>query len=157
VDYIPINIISGSLMASRPSAAKVTEAVKPVKVSLDTPEAAGAALRTFFSIARAWALSSEEQQRLLGASRSSIYAWQAGDHPSRLDAGLLERLSYVFGIYSALQIALPVPERADAWIRKPNAAPLFGGGSALQRMLGGHVADLYAVRQYLDSVRGGVA
>ena len=49
----------------------------------------------------------------------------------------------------------PVGERADAWIRKPNAAPLFGGESALARMLGGRVADLFQVRQYLDAVRGG--
>ena len=49
------------------------------------------------------------------------------------------------------------PERADAWVRKPNDAPLFGGDSALARMLGGQVADLFQVRQYLDAVRGGVS
>ena len=57
----------------------------------------------------------------------------------------------------ALQILLPVTERAAAWIRKPNTAPLFGGGSALDRMLGGQVADLFVVRQYLDAQRGGKA
>jgi hypothetical protein len=31
---------------------------------------------------------------------------------------------------------------------------LFGGRSALDRMLSGNVADLYQVRQYLDSQRG---
>ena len=46
-------------------------------------------------------------------------------------------------------------ERADEWLRRPNSAPLFGGQSALQRMLGGQVADLYVVRQYLDAQRGG--
>jgi hypothetical protein len=126
-------------------------------VALDTPEAAAAALRTFFNIARAWGLTPEEQQRLLGISRSSLYAWSAGDFPRKLDGALTERLSYLFGIWSALQLALQTPARADAWVRKPNAAPLFGGGSALDRMLGGRVADLYAVREYLDSVRGGVA
>jgi hypothetical protein len=67
------------------------------------------------------------------------------------------RLSYVFGIYSALHVLFPVPERADAWVRKPNDAPLFGGDTALARMLGGQVADLFQVRQYLDAVRGGVS
>ena len=47
--------------------------------------------------------------------------------------------------------------RADEWLRKPNSAPLFGGHSALDRMLGGQVADLYVVRQYLDAQRGGKA
>ncbi len=70
---------------------------------------------------------------------------------------MLERLSYLFGIYAALQVLLPEQERADAWLRKPNSAPLFGGQPALQRMLGGQVADLFVVRQYLDAQRGGKA
>ena len=123
--------------------------------ALDSPAASAAALRTFFNIAKAWALSATEEQRLLGVQRSTVYAWRSGDFPARLDAGTLERLSHVFGIYSALQVLFPVAERADAWIRKPNTAPLFGGDSALARMLGGQVADLYEVRHYLDAVRGG--
>jgi len=123
--------------------------------SLDSPAAAGAALRTFFNIAKAWGLSAAEEQKLLGVQRSTVYSWRAGDFPARLDADTLERLSYVFGIYSALQVLLPAAERADAWIRKPSTAPLFGGDSALARMLGGRVADLFQVRQYLDAVRGG--
>ncbi len=130
----------------------------PRKASpLDAPAAAGAALRTFFNISHAWDLSAPEEQRLLGVPRSTLYAWRAGDYPARLDAGTLERLSYLFGIYSALQVLFPVAERADAWVRKPNTAPLFGGESALARMLGGQVADLFQVRQYLDAVRGGIA
>ena len=54
-------------------------------------------------------------------------------------------------------VLLPVPERANEWIRKPNDAPFLGGSSALQRMLGGQVADLYVVRQYLDAQRGAKA
>jgi len=123
--------------------------------ALDSPAAAGAALRTFFNIAKAWGLSATEEQRLLGVQRSTVYAWRAGDYPARLDADTLERLSYLFGIYSALHVLFPVPERADAWVRKPNTAVLFGGESALSRMLGGRVADLFQVRQYLDAVRGG--
>lgn len=122
---------------------------------LDSPAAASAALKTFFNIARAWGLSASEEQKLLGVQRSTLYAWRAGDYPSRLDEHTLERLSYVFGIYSALQVLFPVPERADEWIRKPNTAALFGGDTALNRMLGGKVADLFQVRQYLDAVRGG--
>lgn len=67
----------------------------------------------------------------------------------------LERLSLVFGIYKALQVLLPVPERADAWPRRPNDAPLFGGRTALERMLTGMTSDLYVVRTYLDAQRGG--
>jgi hypothetical protein len=123
--------------------------------SLDSAAAAGAGLRTFFNITRAWGLNASEEQKLLGVQRSTLYTWRGGDYPARLDADTLERLSYVFGIYSALHMLFSIPERADAWLRKPNDAPLFGGDSALARMLGGRVADLFQVRQYLDAVRGG--
>jgi len=125
-------------------------------VDLESPEAASAALRTFWRLAEAWKLSVAEQLTLLGIGRTTLYHWKQGK-VGPLDRHVLERLSYLFGIYAALQILLPVAERADEWMRKPNSAPLFSGQSALDRMLGGQVADLYVVRQYLDAQRGGKA
>jgi hypothetical protein len=123
---------------------------------LGTPQAAAAALRSFFRLAQAWQLKPDEQATLLGVGRTTLYQWRQGS-VGPLDRHVLERLSYLFGIYAALQVLLPVPDRADAWVRQPNQAPLFAGGTALQRMLGGQVADLYVVRQYLDAQRGGKA
>lgn len=123
--------------------------------ALEPAEQGAAAFRTFFRIAALWQLSVEEQMTLLGlASRSTYYKWR-NDPPRRLSPDLLERLSYIFGIYKALQLLLPRPESADAWLRRPNSAPPFGGRSALERMLSGRVADLYEVRRYLDAERGG--
>src|SRR5450759_2389155 len=113
------------------------------------------ALRTAFRILAAWGLSNKEQIKLLGnPPKSTFYRWKQGEGVV-LSQDSLERLSYIFGIYSALQVLLPRPDAADGWIKKPNAAPLFGGRSALERMLSGQVADLYVVRQYLDAQRGG--
>ena len=70
-----------------------------------------------------------------------------------LSADTLERVSYLLGIYKALQLLFTQPSQADAWVRKPNAA--FGGRSALDHALGGKVVDLASVRSYLDAVRGG--
>ena len=125
-------------------------------VELDSPAAAQAALRTFWRLADAWKLGVGEQITLLGVGKTTFYQWKQGK-VGPLDRHVLERLSYLFGIYAALQILLPVAERADEWLRKPNGAPLFGGRSALERMLGGQVADLYVVRHYLDAQRGGKA
>jgi hypothetical protein len=125
-------------------------------VDLGSLPAAAAALRTFFRLAEAWQLSVPEQSTLLGVARTTLYQWKQGK-VSPLDRHLLERLSHLFGIYSALQILFPASGRADEWIRKPNSAPLFGGKSALDRLLGGQVADLFVVRQYLDAQRGGKA
>jgi len=125
-------------------------------VDLGSANAAAAALRTFFRLAEAWQLSVAEQTTLLGVARATLYQWKQGK-VAPLDRHLLERLSHLFGIYSALQILFPAAGRAEAWIRKPNAAPVFGGKTALERMLGGQVADLWVVRQYLDAQRGGKA
>ena len=117
-----------------------------------------AGLRAFFNIARDWGLNTDEQMVLLGApGRSTFFKWKAAPESADLKRDTLERLSYLLGIYKALQILLPDATAADAWVKKPNSAPLFGGNSALDRMLGGNVADLVAVRQYLDARRGGWA
>lgn len=115
----------------------------------------GAALRAFFRIADLWKLSVEKQMILLGlTARSTFFKWKK-DTSVTLPKDTLERISYILGIYKALQILLPDPKAADSWVTRPNAAPLFGGKSALDRMLFGNVADLFIVRQYLDSERGG--
>ncbi|HYD55111.1 MAG TPA: MbcA/ParS/Xre antitoxin family protein [Gemmatimonadaceae bacterium] len=117
-------------------------------------EAAPGAFRAFFRIAEAWGLSNGEARVLLGAPpESTFYKWKAGD-VGAVGRDVLERVSYVLGIYKALQILLPDPAAADAWVRRPNQAPLFGGRSALDRMLSGNVSDLYRVREYLDAERG---
>jgi len=125
-------------------------------VDLASAESGAAALRTFWRLAQAWKLKSTELMALLGVGRCALYQWKQGK-VGPLDRHVLERLSYLFGIYAALQLLLPSDQRADEWLRRPNSAPLFGGQSALQRMLGGQVADLYVVRQYLDAQRGGKA
>jgi Protein of unknown function (DUF2384) len=116
--------------------------------------AGGAGLRAFAKVAELWHLSIPEQLALLGiTSRSTYFKWRKEPHP-KLPRDTLERLSYLLGIYKALQLLLPDTHAADEWIRRPNDAPLFGGRSALERMLSGNVADLYIVRQYLDAQRG---
>ncbi len=115
---------------------------------------AGPALRAFMRLADAWKLSIGEQRKLLGdPPESTFYKWKR-EGAATLGRDVLERISYLLGIYKSLQILFPDPLQADAWLRKPNAAAVFGGRSALERMLPGNVADLYVVRQYLDAQRG---
>ncbi len=116
---------------------------------VDADLAAG--LRTFFRIAERWELTDDEQLGLLGLQDiSSLVALRSGIAPP-VPRDMLERISYVLGIFKAINTLLPVPERADGWIRASNTAPLFAGRAPIARMASGNFSDLYVVRQYLDS------
>ena len=123
--------------------------------TIDRRSRSGPALRTFFRIAALWNLSVAEQMTLLGVTaRSTFFKWKKNPN-TILPKDTLERISYILGIYKALQILLPDETAADEWVKRPNSAPPFGGRPALDRMLSGQVADLFVVRQYLDAQRGG--
>lgn len=114
-----------------------------------------AALNAFFNICQTWQLKEEEKRTLLGfPPRRTFFVWKKKGE-GNLSHDTLERISYILGIYKALQILLPNHAAADSWIKRSNKAPLFNGKSALERMLSGNVSDLYLVRQYLDAQRGG--
>jgi len=134
----------------------MAEQAMPV-TALDRKDLSAPALRTFFRIAQLWDLSVEQQMTLLGlTARSTFFKWRK-DPNITLSKDTLERISYILGIFKALNILLPDERAADGWVKRPNAAPLFAGRSALDRMLSGQVADLFVVRQYLDAQRGGRA
>ncbi|HUO83106.1 MAG TPA: MbcA/ParS/Xre antitoxin family protein [Gammaproteobacteria bacterium] len=127
----------------------------PLTPARADPEALGAAaLQAFFSITARWALGAEDERILLGnPPRSTFFKWKK-ERAARLGNDVLERISYVMGIYKALHILLPDARAADSWPTRPNAAPLFGGRSAIEKMRGGRVVDLADVRRYLDAERG---
>jgi hypothetical protein len=112
-------------------------------------------MRAFFAIMEKWQLQPEEAMALLGhISKSTFYNWKNGDVGQVAHSfDLASRISYLLGIFKALEILYQRPEMADQWVRRPNKA--FGGQSAMDRMRAGHMVDLAAVRDYLDSVRGG--
>lgn len=129
-------------------------AAKPV-AQPDPAELGRVAAKLFLAIADEWGLSQQQRAVLAGVGRTTLHNWKqrvdAGE-PLTLPVDTLERLSYVAGIYKALQLLLPTREHWAEWIKKPNRD--FGGQSALERMLGGRVMDLADVRRYLDAQRG---
>ncbi len=133
----------------------VLHAREPALPAVTPQQMAAAGLRAFQRIAQAWNLSVEQQLVLLGEpARTTYFAWRKDPEKAHVPRDTLERLSCLLGIYKSLQILLPEPAAADGWVHRPNSAALFGGGTALARMLRGNVDDLYAVRRYLDGARG---
>jgi len=117
-----------------------------------TPAEVAALLRAGMRLFAQWGLNDAQARVLLGDPSARTYArWKSGT-TSRVPADTARRLSYLMGIHKALRHLFKEPERAHAWIHKPNA--VFGGRSALERMLAGDLVDLAAVRSYLDAERG---
>jgi hypothetical protein len=128
-----------------------TNPEKPL--DFDDPRLSAAAKKTFFKITELWGVTNDQARALLGSpSRSTFFNWKSGQG-GNLPRDAFERVSYVIGIYKALQVLFAETGQADAWVSKPNQA--FGGRSALERMAAGNIGDLHAVRAYLDYVRGG--
>ena len=113
------------------------------------------ALTAFFNIAEKWELTVAEQMLLLGMeSQSTFYKYKNDPASASVDRDMMERISYVLGIFKDLQILLKDTKSADSWVKKPNKACPFNGRSALDVMSQGKVVDLYIVRQYLASQKG---
>ena len=116
---------------------------------------ASAALQAFFNLSHIWGLSVGEERKLLGSPpESTFYKWKAEKTAGRLSRDVLDRVSYLLGIYKDLNILLPSIRAANEWVRKANNAPMFSGQSALERMLAGSIVDLADIRRYLDTERG---
>ena len=116
----------------------------------------GALLPVIFNIFSLWRLTGAQQMNLLGLSNEkTLYNWKNQPAKAKLTRDLLERTSYILGIYKSLQILLPDKALADGWLSTPNHNPLFNGTAPLDRLLAGQVVDLATVRNFLDAERGG--
>jgi hypothetical protein len=113
-------------------------------------------LPAIFAIFSQWRLTGAQQMTLLGLSNEkTLYNWKNQPAKAKLTRDLLERASYILGIYKSLQILLPDQVLADQWLATPNDNPLFNGAAPLDRLLAGQVVDLAVVRNFLDAERGG--
>ena len=111
-----------------------------------------AALRTFFNIVERWGLRDQDARALLGMSNGPYYALKKRRERT-LDADRLLRVSYLIGIFKALNI-LHGRKLADAWIGLPNGNRIFGGQTPLAYMIRGGPPAMATVRRLLDARRG---
>lgn len=114
------------------------------------------ALKAFFRLMDRWSVRDDDARALLGGvSNGPFYAMKK--HPARrvLDADRLLRVSYLVGIFKALNI-LHGRTLADEWVRLPNTNRIFGGSTPLAYMLKGGVTAMQTVRRLLDARRGGM-
>jgi uncharacterized protein (DUF2384 family) len=113
------------------------------------------ALRAFVNVMERWSVRDQDARELLGGiSNGTLYAIKRREKKI-LNADELLRVSYLVGIFKALNI-LYSTALADAWMTRPNTNPVFGGETPLDYVLTGGIPALQTVRRLLDSRRGGL-
>jgi hypothetical protein len=113
------------------------------------------AIKAFFNIMAKWDVRDEDARALLGGVSNGQF-YDIKKKPQRtLDADTLTRISYIVGIFKALNI-LYSQKLADAWIGRPNSNRIFGGQTPLAYMMKGGLPAMEMVRRLLDARRGGV-
>ena len=113
------------------------------------------AIKAFLNIMEKWGVRDEDARALLGGMSNGPF-YEMKKNPNRtLDADTLTRLSYLVGIFTALNI-LYSEALADAWIQRPNANRIFGGQTPLAYMIKGGLPAMQVVRRPLDARRGGM-
>ena len=112
------------------------------------------AVRAFFNIMARWKIRDEDARRLLGGiSNGAYYALKKGSDRA-LDEDKLRRISYLIGIFKALNI-LYSEELADRWMKLPNKNRIFGGMTPREYLMQGGLPGFATVRKLLDARRGG--
>ena len=113
-----------------------------------------AALRAFFTIMTRWQVRDEDARALLGGVTNGPF-YEMKRNPERvLDADRLLRISYLVGIFKALNL-LYSDTLADEWIRRPNGNAIFAGQTPLAYLTTGGLPAMQIVRRLLDARRAG--
>ena len=106
-------------------------------------------MRALELLSTRWSLTAAEMSALLGLGDSSERQALHVVPLRELPPSFIERAAALIKIYELINTLLPVPGRADAWIREPNNAPAFEGRSALQVMIDSDIDGLRLVRDFL--------
>jgi hypothetical protein len=113
------------------------------------------AIAAFFNIMSKWDVSEEDARALLGGVSIRQFHDIKKNPQRALDADMLGRISYLVGIFKALNI-LYSEILADAWIQRPNSNPIFGGHTPLAYIIKGGPPAMRTIRRLLHARRGGV-
>ncbi len=111
----------------------------------------GAALKAFFNIIERWSIRDEDARELLGGvSNGPYYQMKKSQEGRTLSADELFRISYLIGIFKALNTLHGQP-LADRWVRLANSNRIFGGQTPLEFMKKGGQQAMEVVRELLEA------
>lgn len=106
-------------------------------------------LSAFRKVAEALGLTLSQQAAILGVSRATVAGWKSA--PGN-DGDKLDRMAHFVAIYGLAGQAFPGERGAEDWLRRPNTAPLFEGGTPLALLLEGRFESLLRTYDHLRSL-----
>jgi len=132
--------------------------IQPVNLASKDERArlSASALEGFFRLSKRWNLKDADAKQLLGGVTNGPY-YEIKRHPGGrvLDPYTLLRISYLLGIFKALQVLHGQP-LADEWISLPNSNRIFAGSTPLGYMIRGGLPAMSTVRRLLDARQTGL-
>ena len=110
-----------------------------------------AGIEVFTNIAKIWSLTDAQALGLLGVvTASTLLEWETGMEGRTLDEDTLMRISFLIGIFKALNIYFG-QDLADRWVTLPNQNPLFAGEAPVDYMIQHGCSGMKQVRRLLDA------
>lgn len=135
----------------------LTSYIPPV-VDLGSPanraRLSAGAVTAFFNIMDIWKVRDEDARALLGGMSNGAFYALKKTQGKALDEDRLRRISYLIGIFKALNI-LHSQDLADRWMQLPNSNRIFNGSTALAYLVQGGLPAFQTLRRLLDARRGG--
>ncbi len=112
------------------------------------------AIEAFLNIVEAWNVKNDEAMALLGGVSNGKFHDMKRHRSTVLTQDELTRVSYLIGIFKALNILFS-RKLANEWVKRPNTNPMFRNASPLEVMLNVGMPAMMETRRLLDSRRGG--
>jgi len=114
----------------------------------------GPAMKAFVRMMDTWDMSIDQRRAILGDIPKATYHKWASGNVGTLSRDQLERIGVTLGIFKGLSLIFNDEGGRLRWFKSNNHDYAFKGKSPAARMVDGGMSDLYAVREYLDGMRG---
>lgn len=136
--------------------AALNQVVEPQAIiPLSDPQRISTVVKAMVRVSDAWSLTNAEAASLFDVPTATWSRMKAGSFKGNLDQDKMMRASLLIGIFKGLRLLFNGPLE-KGWPKQPNGGSVFAGQTPVDKMIGGGIPAMMAVRRHIDALRGGV-